>query len=51
MPGLAAGATTTVFVPGMPCAAGEDVQAIVDPLSEVDESNEDNNSLDAPCNA
>ncbi len=49
VPALDPGETTTVVVPGIPCAAGEDVQAIVDPLSDVDESDEDNNSLDAPC--
>jgi hypothetical protein len=49
VPALAPGATTTVVVPGIPCASGEDVQAIVDPLSDVDESNEENNSLDTPC--
>jgi hypothetical protein len=49
VPDLAPGETITVIVPGIPCAAGEDVQAIVDPLSDVDESDEDNNSRDTPC--
>jgi CARDB len=47
--GLAPGATTTVVVPGTPCVAGEQIQAIADPLAEVDEADEENNAILAPC--
>src|SRR3954471_24048015 len=47
--GLAPGASTTVVVPGMPCAGGEQIQAIADPRAQVDEADEENNALSAPC--
>jgi hypothetical protein len=47
--GLEPGEFTTVVVPGRPCVPGEQIQAIADPLAQVDESNEENNALLAPC--
>jgi hypothetical protein len=47
--GLAPGASTTVVVPGMACAAGQQLQAIADPRAQVDEADEENNALAAPC--
>jgi subtilase family serine protease len=47
--GLAAGASIDVFMPGPSCRDGEALEAVVDPGSEVDESNEDNDTLTASC--
>lgn len=38
-----------VFLPGPRCAPGTEIEAVVDPLSEVDESNEFNGSISAFC--
>jgi hypothetical protein len=46
---LEPGEFTTVVVPGKPCLPGEQIQAIADPLAQVDEANEENNALLAPC--
>jgi hypothetical protein len=47
--GLAAGASIDVFLPGAPCTTGEALEAVADPRSEVDEANEENDSLTASC--
>jgi hypothetical protein len=47
--GLAAGAAIEVFMPGPVCRDGEALEAVVDPGSEVDEANEENDSLTASC--
>jgi hypothetical protein len=47
--GVAPGAAVNVFLPGGRCGEGEALLAIVDPRSEVDESNEDNDSFDVAC--
>lgn len=47
--GLAPGASIDVFMPGPTCSDGEALEAVVDPRSEVDESNEENDSLTASC--
>ena len=49
MLGVLAGATVDVFLPGPRCGEGEELLAVVDPLSEVDESNEENDSFDVAC--
>ena len=49
IPELAPSMTTTVTLPAMPCAPGEEIQAIADPLSEVDETDEENNTLSITC--
>ncbi|HEX6026768.1 MAG TPA: CARDB domain-containing protein [Solirubrobacter sp.] len=38
-----------VFLPGQRCAPGTPLEAVVDPLSEVDEANEFNDSVSAFC--
>ena len=38
-----------VFLPGPRCAPGTPLEAVVDPLSEVDEANEFNDSVSAFC--
>lgn len=47
--GLAPGASIDVFLPGSTCTDGEALEAVVDPRSEVDEANEENDSLTASC--
>ena len=47
--GLAPGASIDVFMPGAACTDGEALEAVVDPGSEVDEANEENDSLSASC--
>jgi len=47
--GLEPGATVDVFLPGPQCAAGERLEAIVDPGSEVDEADEENDGLSVIC--
>lgn len=47
--GLAPGEAIDVFMPGAACADGEALEAVVDPGSEVDEANEENDSLSASC--
>jgi CARDB len=47
--GLAPGASIDVFMPGSACTDGEALEAVVDPGSEVDESNEENGALTASC--
>ena len=47
--GLAPGQSIDVFMPGPACKDGEALEAVVDPGSEVDESNEENDSLVASC--
>ena len=47
--GLAPGQSIDVFMPGPACTDGEALEAVVDPGSEVDESNEENDSLVASC--
>lgn len=47
--GLAPEATVDVFLPGSPCSPGEQLEAVVDPRSEVDEADEENDSLGAVC--
>lgn len=47
--GLAPGQSIDVFMPGAPCTDGEALEAVVDPRSEVDEANEENDSLTASC--
>jgi hypothetical protein len=46
---LAPRASIEVFLPGPPCAEGEALEAVADPGSEVDESNEENDSARARC--
>ena len=38
-----------MFLPGPACAPGERLEAIVDPGSEVDEADEENDSLSVFC--
>jgi hypothetical protein len=47
--GLEPQAAIDVFLPGSQCAPGTPLEAVVDPLSEVDESNEFNDSVSAFC--
>ncbi|MDA0181477.1 hypothetical protein OJ997_14325 [Solirubrobacter phytolaccae] len=47
--GLAPGESIDVFMPGAACTDGEALEAVVDPRSEVDEANEENDSLTASC--
>lgn len=47
--GVAPGATVDVFLPGPRCGEGEELLAVVDPLSEVDEIDEENDSLKVTC--
>jgi hypothetical protein len=46
---LEPGASVNVFLPGPVCARGERLEAIVDPRSEVDEADEENDALSASC--
>jgi hypothetical protein len=43
------GASVDVFLPGPQCGEGEELLAVVDPLSEDDEFNEENDSLRVAC--
>ena len=47
--GLEPQTAVDVFLPGTRCAPGTPLEAVVDPLSEVDESNEFNDALSAFC--
>jgi hypothetical protein len=47
--GVAPGASVDVFLPGSPCGEGEDLLAVVDPRSEVDETNEFNDDYKVAC--
>jgi hypothetical protein len=47
--GLAPQTTVTVMLPGPPCAAGTTVEAVADPRSEIDEADEENDSLGVLC--
>ena len=47
--GVAPRASVDVFLPGPPCGEGEALEAVVDPRSEVDEANEENDSLSGAC--
>ncbi len=47
--GLAPQTAIDVFLPGARCPSGTPLEAVVDPLSEVDESNEFNDALSASC--
>ena len=47
--GLEPQTAVDVFLPGSRCAPGTPLEAVVDPLSEVDESNEFNDSVSASC--
>jgi hypothetical protein len=47
--GLARGQSIDVFMPGPPCTDGEALEAVVDPGSEVDEADEDNDALTRSC--
>ncbi len=47
--GLAPRESIEVFLPGPKCTDGEALEALVDPGSEVDESNEENGSVKATC--
>ena len=47
--GLAPQASITVMLPGRACTPGTPLEAIADPLSQVDESDEENDSLSSFC--
>jgi hypothetical protein len=47
--GLEPRSAVDVFLPGERCRPGTPLEAVVDPLSEVDESNEFNNGVSALC--
>ncbi len=47
--GLAPQAPVTVMLPGAPCAPGTPLEAVVDPRSQVDEADEENDSLSVFC--
>jgi hypothetical protein len=47
--GLEPGASVDVFLPGPRCGAGQRLEAIVDPGSEVDEADEENDALSVIC--
>ena len=47
--GLDAGRAVDTFLPGGLCAPGEQLEAIVDPRSEVDEADEENDALSVTC--
>jgi hypothetical protein len=49
VPGLAPGEVTTVLIQGMPCMPGEEISAVVDPGSEVDEADEENDTAAIEC--
>ena len=47
--GLAPQTPVTVMLPGLPCAPGTPLEAVADPRSQVDEANEENDSLSVFC--
>jgi hypothetical protein len=47
--GLAPQTAVTVMLPGPPCAPGTTVEAVADPRSEIDEADEENDSLGVLC--
>jgi hypothetical protein len=47
--GLAPQAVVTVVIAGPPCAPGEQIEAVSDSLSQVDEADEENDSLGVSC--
>jgi hypothetical protein len=47
--GLEPQTTVTVMLPGPPCAAGTPLEAVADPRSEIDEADEENDSLGVVC--
>ena len=47
--GAAPGQAVDVFLPGPRCKAGDELMAVVDPRSEVDEADEDNDTLKVQC--
>jgi hypothetical protein len=47
--GLAPQTPVTVMLPGPPCALGTPVEAVADPRSQVDEADEENDSLGILC--
>lgn len=47
--GLAPRATVDVFLPAPPCAPGDELEAVVDPRSEVEEADEEDDSLVVTC--
>jgi hypothetical protein len=47
--GLASQTSVTVMLPGPPCAPGTTVEAVADPRSEIDEADEENDSLGVLC--
>jgi hypothetical protein len=47
--GLAPDSTVDVFLPAPQCQPGEQIEAVVDPRSEVDEADEENDSLAVTC--
>src|SRR4051794_25631674 len=47
--GLAPQTPVTVMLPGAPCAPGTPLEAVVDPRSQVDEADEENDSLSVFC--
>jgi hypothetical protein len=47
--GVAPGQAVDVFLPGPACKAGDELMAVVDPRSEVDEADEDNDTLKVDC--
>jgi hypothetical protein len=49
VPGLAPGEVSTVMIQGMPCSPGEQISAVVDPGSEVDEADEENDTAEIVC--
>jgi CARDB len=49
VPGLAPGEVTTVVIQAMPCSPGEQISAVVDPRSEVDEADEENDTAALVC--
>jgi hypothetical protein len=46
---VAAGAAVDVFLPGGSCTSGQELEAVVDPLSEVDETDEENDAFSVTC--
>jgi hypothetical protein len=47
--GLTPQTPVTVMLPGPPCAAGTTMEAVADPRSEIDEADEENDSLGVLC--
>jgi CARDB len=47
--GVAPGQVVNVFLPGPRCGQGAQLTAVVDPRSEVDEADEDNDTLQVAC--